>query len=474
VIYREARLGYLSTASAAVTVFYAFDYFHITAWLPIFTGLSLLYFVVGFRLRARMPAWAMLFRQSGLALGSLVSVIALLTYTESTNGWYVAAISVLFIIETVTSRNGWFEAGAHILFSIAAFLILNNFHIHAYSYILLALSLVWLGGDVFFVRLLKERKLDIPVRLAGIGITVGNAGLLLFSPVTEAAICFAIYAAFFAIYAWLYHQPRIGYASTASLSLAVYFTFRARDIEAWWFGLITVAVLYYVVGYMRRTMNKVKAWDEMFLISGLALGTIVALLAPPQNGGIANALPIAVAATLFAAEAFARRNVWLAFPANFLYLISYFTLLIKLNVAEPQYFSIGAALLGMIMNYLLVRAGSKTGAFIMGMLSQLVLLGTTYPQMVSTSQLNFFFILFTQSLAVLLYGILLRSRSLVIAPISFSVLGVITILYSALKNLSLVVIIGITGITLLVLGILAVLMRERITILAERFSDWNA
>jgi hypothetical protein len=43
-----------------------------------------------------------------------------------------------------------------------------------------------------------------------------------------------------------------------------------------------------------------------------------------------------------------------------------------------------------------------------------------------------------------------------------------------LKDLSLVVIIGVTGIALLGLGILAVIMRERITTLAERFSDWNS
>ncbi|HZM22608.1 MAG TPA: hypothetical protein VFC02_12750, partial [Anaerolineales bacterium] len=154
--------------------------------------------------------------------------------------------------------------------------------------------------------------------------------------------------------------------------------------------------------------------------------------------------------------------------------ISYFTLLLELNVDQPQYFSIGAALLGMLMHYLLVRANSKAGAFIMGMISQVVLLGTTYIQMVSTSELSFFFVLFAQSLVVLAYGIIMRSRSLVIAPIGFAVLGVVTVLYSALKDLSIVVIIGITGITLLGLGIVAVIMRERITTLAERFSDWSA
>jgi len=47
-------------------------------------------------------------------------------------------------------------------------------------------------------------------------------------------------------------------------------------------------------------------------------------------------------------------------------------------------------------------------------------------------------------------------------------------LYSKLKGLSPVLIIGGTGLVLLILGILAAVQRERITALAERFSDWDA
>jgi hypothetical protein len=38
----------------------------------------------------------------------------------------------------------------------------------------------------------------------------------------------------------------------------------------------------------------------------------------------------------------------------------------------------------------------------------------------------------------------------------------------------LVVSVGVAGIILLALGVLAVMMRERISTLAERFSEWNA
>jgi hypothetical protein len=135
---------------------------------------------------------------------------------------------------------------------------------------------------------------------------------------------------------------------------------------------------------------------------------------------------------------------------------------------------VGAAALGLLQHYLLRRGGQKTAAFIMGVLSQLVLLGTSYIQMVQTGELKYFFLLLFQFLAMLAYGIVVHSRSLIIAPIAIVVLAVLTILYDALKNLSLVIIIGVIGLILLTLGILAVVMRERITSMAERFSDWDA
>jgi len=74
---------------------------------------------------------------------------------------------------------------------------------------------------------------------------------------------------------------------------------------------------------------------------------------------------------------------------------------------------------------------------------------------------------------VLIYGLIQRSRSLVITPIVFAVLGVMTVIYSALKGLGPVILIGSTGVLLLMAGIIAVLMRERITRLGEQLSEWK-
>jgi len=108
------------------------------------------------------------------------------------------------------------------------------------------------------------------------------------------------------------------------------------------------------------------------------------------------------------------------------------------------------------------------------MVSQLILLGTTYIQMTNTEKLVYFAVLFFQGLAVLFYGIVIRSRSLVITPIIFVVLGVVMVTYNALQGISTILIIGCTGILMILLGTLAVIQRERLVRISERFSDWNA
>ncbi|MBK7456000.1 MAG: hypothetical protein IPJ46_20440 [Anaerolineales bacterium] len=226
-------------------------------------------------------------------------------------------------------------------------------------------------------------------------------------------------------------------------------------------------------GVFLLTIKRATTWGNTLLYSGLGLG-VACSIAAPVLGGLDTAIPVAVAATLWAAEALRKKNVWLALPANGLYLLAYFIILVELNVDELQFFSMGAALLGLFQHYLLTRADARKGAFVMGMLSQFVLLGTTYTEMVNRNELIYFVVLFFQSLAVLVYGIVIRSRSLTFFPIGFVVLGVFTVVYSTLEGVAAIFLIGCTGVILLMLGILAVLARERISKLGERISDWKA
>ncbi len=468
--YRKAWLAYLPAAFLPLALVFMFKYLEVDAWLPTLTALAVLYFGFGMVIRAK-EGWSLTLRNSALALGSIVSIAALSTLKE-TGGWYALVIGLLFITEMYLRRNGWFELGAPFLFTLGAFLILRDFEVERAAYHLLAYSLVWILGDLLaHLTFANPRPLALIVRIVGGLLALTNYALLFGeSDAAIASFGFGAYALLFLTVSLLYRQSNLFYAFTLTLPLFVAFLFRAFDVTKWIHPVIALAVTYYAAGFILRAMKRAGGWDAVLLNSGLGAGSFVSVAAPVL-GGLDAAIPVAIAATLWAVEAFAKRNAMLAFPANGLYLLGYFIILFELQVDEPQYYSMGAALLGLIQHYLLVRAGSRTGAFIMGMLSQFVLLGTTYIQLLG--DIAYFFLLFLQSLAVLVYGIVIRSRSLTFFPIGFAALGVVTVVYGAFKDIGSIFLIGCTGILLLMLGILAVLLRERIAKLGERMSEWK-
>jgi hypothetical protein len=208
--------------------------------------------------------------------------------------------------------------------------------------------------------------------------------------------------------------------------------------------------------------------------SAFALGAGCAFLALLETGPY-GILAAAIGATLYALEAFRRRSVWWGYPTNTLYFIAYFIALRELHVSEPQYYTIGAALLGIIMHYLVVRSAENDRhrwiAFATGVLAQLVLLSTTYIQMVVYVDLKFFLILFFQGLVLLAYGLVVRSRSFVLTSTGFLVLGVLTVAFRILSGLSTALIIGITGLALLALAIAGLSFRARIATVAGQIAD---
>jgi hypothetical protein len=478
---RKAVLGYIPAAFLSLAIFFTFDHFNWTAWLPALTGLAFVYFIIGVFLRSK-EAWAEMLRNSALALGTLISLSAIISFKESGSfGWCALVIGLLFAAEMYLSRDGWFEIGVPVMFNIGAFLILREQNVDEAVYHLLAYSLVWLLSDLTSYLAFKDpRPLKWIVRGSGALLATINYGFLFVNGNSDtAAIGFGIYTLLFLSMSLLYRQTTLFYAFTLTLPLFVIFLFRIFDITKWIHPVIFLAMGYYGLGYFLRLIKRETSWDSTLLFSGLGIGVIVSIAAPTFSG-VDAAIPVAFAATLWAVEAFWRKNVWLGFPANGLYLLAYFIILFELNVDQPQFFSMGAALLGMIQHYLLTRAGSKTGTFIMGMLSQLTLLGTTYIQMVSNGSegLIYFVVLFFQAIIVLFYGVVIRSRSLTFTPIFFLVVSVMSVIYilvyDLLDAITTIVMVGCTGILLLGLGILAVLMRERITKLGERLSEWQA
>ncbi|RME90564.1 MAG: hypothetical protein D6770_02220, partial [Anaerolineae bacterium] len=470
-------LGGLFTAGLALALFYALQALAVPHRLPAFVALAFLYVAAGKLLARRLAGnWPEMLRLSGMVLGAVV-VLGAPFGEERGAAVYVALLGLLFAWESFSRRQAWPEGAVHVSLALAYVLLLRDLHVRETALYPLGIGLILLALDWLFGILYRGTRLALwPSRLLG-GTVVGVATLfLLFGtrlPQTP-AWAFGLLTVFFVAYALYHRAPALGYIPGAYLPLTVLYTLRFFEIERWLLPIILLATLYYLAGAFLRRLPARNEWAVMLRNGGLILGALTALSAPFEKSGVFAALPVAVAATLFAAEAFTRRNVWLGFPANLLYLMGYFLLLARLNVEEPQFYSVGAAILGMVMHYLLVRSGSKTGAFLTGMFSQLALLGTTYVQLVSTERLLFFAVLFFQALVVLGYGVVIRSRSLVFTPILFAVLAVFTVLYGTLKGILTVVLIGCTGLLLIGLGILALLLRERLAELRDRMSDWIA
>ncbi len=464
----------LFTGYLPIGILFALQHFDLDWWLPALTALSILYYFTGYALALldKKGHWANALRWSGLALGLLASPFAGL-YGGSGDGWYVGIIGILFVIET-SARFAWLEVAAHGLYTLALALVLLENKITSPSLYLMGISVVILGLELFFERALRGRsQLKILPRLAGwLAALIGS--LFLFAEwQTASGLDVAASVTFnllFLLYALFYRKPDLGFIYFASVAVTALNIAGFAGLNQWTGVLILLSLVYYTLGFV----DWPKGWGQIRRLSGLLLATVTALSAPAEGSGLWASLPVAIAATLWAVEAFRRRNVWLGFPANGLYLMAYYTILLELKVDQPQFFSVGAALLGLLMHYLLTRSGAKTGAFLTGMVSQLILLGTTYIQMVSTNSLAYFAALFFQSIVVMLYGLVFRSRSLVFTPIVIVVLGVVTVVFSVLRGLATVIMIGCTGILFIILGILAVWQRERLSNLRNRLNEWNA
>jgi len=478
-------VGYLANASLGLSLLcwlVELDRGHYT--LPLAGLASGLYLAgLGLRRAGKFPRWASMLRYSGLVIGALA---APLPYEEKYRLWVglgTLLAGVTFLSEIILQRGGWIEYVMHLLLAAAITLLVDVVYQGAgqTAYTVAGIAVLILALDLIFTRLSVGRSwhrwgargLGLLAALAASTIVIFTSAL---APQYPAQV-FAVFAAFALLAAWGYKLPRLGYAAVAFAELSLYFTLRHFHQADWLGPMIGLAAVLYLSSFGLAKLRQESKWVEVLRFGGLGAAMIVAITAPLQ-GGLPASLWSAIAASLFAIEAFRRRSVWWGFPTNGLYLLAYFILLFELKIDQPQYYSVGVAVVGILMHFLLVRAGSRTGAFITGLVSQFVLLGTTYIQMVSTNQLGYFVMLFFQALVVLAYGILVRSRSLVLAPVVFIIAGVITVVLSVLSGIPTAIIIGCTGLVLLLLGIIAVVLRERLSQaggkLGERLGGWRA
>lgn len=399
-------------------------------------------------------------------LGFVLLLIAALFYTLLSIyqvRWWTWAFALL---------NG---VGAYFLF-YQAFDFSRQWNV-CMGYRILIPSLILLLPDLFLKNDLKANLAwRQPPRLFGAALTLVNSILALLAfgdELPKAMLIFAFYALLALGYAIRY-MPHLAYLANTYLTLILFDYLRHAETTRWLYPFIGLAVIFYLLGWTLEKLNEKPVWGNIYRYSGLAAGVLLSLSAPLENSGLAASIPVVIAAGLFTIEAFRKRNLWLGFPANALYLLAYFMILINFEIDQPQFFSVVAAALGMLMHYLLVRAESKTAAFITGMLSQLVLLSVTYFQMVDEEALLYFAVLFFQALVVLVYGVIIRSRSMVITPIIFLVVGVLTVTFGLLDGLPTIFLIGCTGSLLIAFGIGALLMRERVADFRDKLDDWES
>lgn len=469
-LYRQSRLGYAFNLFLALAVLSLAHLWLDSAWLWALTPLALLYFLFGLALK---NDWGTTLRFSGLGLAALTALSAPFA-PQVGGGWFVAALSLPWLGETLLKKRPWAEGGFYLLGLLSLGMVLRQYELLSLAYYFFGMAVFLLGFDlVFGLGIARTPVLAIPTRiLGGMAAAISILACLPGGIETGELVISLALTVFFSIYTILRRQPLLGYIPAGLLPLSVLFGLNWLGWANWLWPLIAVAVGYYLASLLLGLFSA--NWSRVLRFSAIGLGTLTGLSAPFEGSEALASIPVAIAASLWAVEAFRRRNVWLGFPTNGLYLLSYFMLLASLEVTQAQYYSAGAALLGLLMHYLLTRAGSDKGAFVTGMISQLVLLGTTYIQMVSTEELGYFAALFFQALVVLVYGLVIRSRSLVGLPIFMLVLGVSTIVLFILRGLSTVILIGCTGIVMIIVATLAVVLRERLAQVGERLSNWKA
>ena len=166
--FKQPVLGYFGTASAALSVIFTLQHFDRDWWLPALTALSVIYYFAGYILarREQTKVWSAMLINSGLALGTLLSLAAVFALKD-TGGWYALIVAALFAIEMFTRRNGYLELFVEAILSLALIIILNDFNVRTLTYYLFGGSFLWFGCDVVLHLTYKNRPLQLIVRVAG-------------------------------------------------------------------------------------------------------------------------------------------------------------------------------------------------------------------------------------------------------------------------------------------------------------------
>jgi hypothetical protein len=356
----------------------------------------------------------------------------------------------------------------------------------AYAALTLALLLGGLG-----LRRLGQGRWAWPLYVVGALDLAGSYGAaLLDRPL--AIVLSAIYATLFLAYAWLerdtarlldLHLGNLPGQALTCLGLGTivvghFYVLGAvgilRDWPPYTAGLCALFVL---VAWLLRREDLAVVYETPLRWVGLGLMLL------PMVGALVSLDPLVIAITFgivgltYAADAAARRLLYLAYLAGAAFLVVYWALLVHFGVDEPQSYVIptGLALLGLGWNE--HRRGGNLTYRLPTLLGLVILLGSSFVQSLPRGAFIYAAWLGMESLAAIGWGVRTRSRGYVSLGTLALVTNVVAQFGPAFVELPRWIQLGLTGGILLGGGIAFLVRREELLrtrrALTEEWRRWQ-
>jgi len=356
----------------------------------------------------------------------------------------------------------------------------------AYAALTLALLLGGLG-----LRRLGQGRWAWPLYVVGAFNLAGSYVLALLDRPLAIALS-AIYATLFLAYAWLerdtaklsdLHLGDLPGQALTCLGLGTivvghFYVLDAvgilRDWPPYTAGLCALFVL---VAWLMRREDLAVVYETPLRWAGLGLMLLPVVGAPVSLNPLVIAITFGIVGLTYAADAAARRVLYLAYLAGAAFLVVYWALLVHFGVDEPQAYVIppGLALLGLGWNE--HRRGGDLTYRLPTLLGLVILLGSSFVQSLPRGAFVYAAWLGMESLTAIGWGVRTRSRGYVS-------LGAVALLANAVAQFGPAFVelprwiqLGITGSVLLGGGIAFLVRREELLrarpALTEEWRRWQ-
>ena len=356
----------------------------------------------------------------------------------------------------------------------------------AYAALTLALLLGGLG-----LRRMGQGRWAWPLYLVGALDLAGSYGVALLDRPLAIALS-AIYATLFLAYAWLEQDTTrlldvdlgdlpgqaLTYLGLGTIVVGHFYVLDSvgvlRDWPPFTAGLCALFVL---VAWLLRREALAVVYEKPLRWAGLGLMLLPMVGAPANVNPLVIAITFAIAGLTYAADAAARRVLYLAYLAGADFLVVYWALLDHFGVDEPQAYVIptGLALLGLGWNER--RRGGNLTYRLPTLLGLVILLGSSFVQSLPPGAFVYAAWLGMESLAAIGWGVRTRSRGYVSLGTLALVANAVAQFGPAFVELPRWIQLGLTGGILLGGGIAFLVRREEFLrtrrALTEEWRRWQ-